>query len=128
MMGYCTPVWISDYTFNALFQRIQVVNGADLLYPAADLDRVWERARVDMKGNLAWLPPVTLHTPPGGRSTQVTVQTAAGAPSRVGGQYFPYDHVPGGVLLWPAGSSAVTGIQATIEGRALALGARASTP
>ena len=26
MMGYCTPEWISDYTYNALFNRITSVN------------------------------------------------------------------------------------------------------
>jgi hypothetical protein len=29
MMGYCEPSWISDYTYKAMFQRVQAVNGAE---------------------------------------------------------------------------------------------------
>ena len=116
MMGYCNPVWISDYTFNAIFQRIKTVNGAKILYPPELLDRVWERARLDMHGNLVWLPPIQLATPPEGQSTTVTVQSAGGAQAISGGQFFPYDHIAGGELLWPPGASAASSIQVALGG------------
>ncbi len=120
MMGYCDPVWISDYTFNAIFTRMKFVNGASIYYPPELRNRVWDRARVDMNGNLAWLPSITLATPPAGLATTVTVQTAGGA-AGVDGQYFTYDHIPGGVLLWPAGTAPTTGISVSVGGKQLAL-------
>ena len=120
MMGYCTPVWISDYTFNAIFQEMKLVNGAELLYPPSELDRLWERARVDMAGNLEWLPSVPLHVPPAGQATPVTVTTAGGS-ATAAGQYFSYDHIPGGVLLWPAGASAAASIRVAVGGQSKTL-------
>jgi hypothetical protein len=38
MMGYCEPSWISDYTYKAMFQRVQAVNGAGQ-------QLAWETAR-----------------------------------------------------------------------------------
>jgi hypothetical protein len=115
MMGYCDPAWISDYTFNALFQRIKTVNGAEFIYPPGEMDRVWERARVKMDGTLEWLPNVQLHLPPIGESTKVEVTTLGGT-LRVQGHYFPYDHIPGGLLLWPVGTAPATCIAASIGG------------
>jgi len=120
VMGYCDPVWISDYTFNAIFQRIKLVNGAEIIYPPGEIDRVWERARLGLDGNLAWLPPLQLHTPPTGQATPVTVKSAGGS-AGVSGQYFPYDHIAGGVLLWPQGASPATGVQVSLGGQVKSL-------
>jgi hypothetical protein len=35
MMGYCDPMWVSDYAFNAIFNEIKTVNGAEIIYPPA---------------------------------------------------------------------------------------------
>jgi len=120
VMGYCDPVWISDYTFNAIFQRIKTVNGAKIIYPPELLDRIWERARLDMLGNLVWLPPIQLQTPPEGQSTTVTVQSAGGAQA-VTGQFFPYDHIAGGELLWPQGSAPAASVQVSLGGQVRSL-------
>ncbi|MEO7329026.1 MAG: M66 family metalloprotease, partial [Minicystis sp.] len=55
MMGYCSPIWISDYTFTAIFKRIKLVNNADFIYPEGSLDRTYERVRIDAQGNATWL-------------------------------------------------------------------------
>ncbi len=116
MMGYCDPVWISDYTFNAIFQEMKTVNGAEIIYPANMLNRIWERALVDMNDNLQWLPSITLPTPPSGQSTPVTVQSAGGS-AAITGQFFPYDHIPGGILLWPEGSSPANSVAVSLGGQ-----------
>jgi hypothetical protein len=116
MMGYCDPKWISDYTFNALFNRIKEVNHASIVYPADSLDRVWERASVDAQGNLKWLSPIQRHLPPQGKPTPVTVQTAGGS-SLVSGHLFSYDHLAGGVLFWQRGASPATGVQVSLDGQ-----------
>jgi hypothetical protein len=120
LMGYCSNYWISDYTFKAIFQRIKTVNKAKKVYPKELLNRTWERARVGADGKLSSLPPVAMELPPEGEATAVTVSTAAGS-TAVNGQFFPYDHLPGGVLLWPAGASATTSIEASIDGKKVTL-------
>src|SRR5262249_27790384 len=98
------------------FNEIKTVNHAKIVYPPGLLDRTWERAALDMQGNLSWLSPIHLATPPGGQVTPVTVQTANG-PSAVDGRFITYDHLPGGILFWPAGSSPATGVQASLGGQ-----------
>jgi hypothetical protein len=115
-MGYCDPVWISDYTYSALFQRIQAVNGAKIVYPSAFVDRLWERAKLDAHGNLVPWPSIQLHNPPGGLETPVTVTTAGGT-TALPGHFVSFDHLPGGLLFWPAGSSPATGVEATLGGQ-----------
>jgi hypothetical protein len=116
MMGYCDPVFISDYVFNAIFNEIKTVNHAEIIYPPGLLDRTWERAVLDMHGNLSWIAPIHLPTPPGGQATPVTVQTANGT-AAVDGRFITYDHLPGGILFWPEGSSPATGVQASLGGQ-----------
>lgn len=116
MMSYCGPKWISDYNYAAIFANLQAVNGAEIVYPAGSLDRLWERAKVDAQGNLTWLPSTQLHLPPEGQAVPVDVQTAGGG-SVAAGHLYSYDHLPGGVLFWPAGSSPTTGVQVTLGGK-----------
>ena len=95
-MSYCSPTWVSDYTYKALFQRLKHVNGAMIQVPPGLLDRTWERVRV-LGGQAQWTTPVTMSRPPVGRSVSVEVSTVAGtAPSE--GHYYAYDHLQGGLL------------------------------
>ena len=116
MMGYCDHDWISDYTFKAIFDRMKTVNGAELIVPAELQNLTWERARIDGAGKLTWVAPVTMARPPLGQPTDVTVLGAAGAHVVVG-QLFPYDHLPGGVLLWQRAKVPIAGIQVTLGGK-----------
>jgi hypothetical protein len=125
MMGYCDNNWISDYTFKAIFDRMKTVNGAAYVVPPGLRNQAWERARFDGQGHLTWLTPVTLARPPIGELTDVTVQSAAGA-EVVGGHVFPYDHLPGGVLMWQkapdgAARAQVSSIQVTLDGKVSSL-------
>ncbi len=61
-MGYCTPIWISDFTYKALFDRIK-----------------------------------------------------------------SYDHLPGGVLVWPQPNRATTGITVHRAGRVTKLSRAAAS-
>lgn len=88
LMGYCSPDWISDYTYEALFTRIKYVNGA-LIKPGPARGYRW--ATVDGE-TLTYGPRFTGTLPPGGEP-----KTVGGAT----GWYYPFDHVPGGMLLVP---------------------------
>jgi hypothetical protein len=100
LMSYCTPIWVSDYQFTALFNRIKAVNGASIFVPDELKNLTYDRARIDGEGQLHWLSPVTLEMPPSADPVDLTVESDAGT-SLVTGQFYPYDHLPGGVVLWP---------------------------
>jgi hypothetical protein len=120
LMSYCGPSWVSDYTFEALFDRLAQVNNASVIYPQNALDRSYERARVNVDGSLSWLPPATLHTPPLSSPTQVSLSSAAGTTTTIA-HYVAYDHLPGGVLVWPAPAAATTAMALNLDGKALSL-------
>lgn len=110
VMGYCQPVWVSDFTYKALFDRVKIVNNASILFAPELLDRTYQRARVDGDGNLTWIKDILIHTPPMAQSQSITVQSDLGD-SVVEAQLYPYDHLPGGVLVWPqplAATKAIT--------------------
>jgi len=111
VMGYCDPVWVSDFTYKGFFNRAKAVNNASIVVPPELLNRTYDRARVDAEGNLHWLPAIPLEIPPQSNPVDVTVETGDGTHA-VAGHYYEYDHLPGGVVLWPqhggAPSSAVT--------------------
>lgn len=39
------------------------------------------------------------------------------AATPVTGHYFPYDHLPGGVILWPQGKEAIAAISVKVGGK-----------
>lgn len=89
IMGYCQPQWISDYTYGAIFTRIKTVNGASWIPGPA---RGYRWASVDEKGEVTLGARFTSPWPPGGQEA-----TFGG----VKGWYYPYDHLPGGLLAVP---------------------------
>jgi hypothetical protein len=122
IMSYCSPSWISDYTFMKLFERFKIVNkAAKVQYPAEVLDRTYARVRIHPDGELVWRDPVKLHRPPVGHETKsVTVLTPTG-PELVTGQYYPNDHIKGGVLLLPLPAAQTFTLKVDYEGQARTL-------
>lgn len=121
VMSYCTPYWPSDYTYKALFTRIQSVNkpmtGTRVAYPESMLDQVYMRARIDDQGELSWMTPVTLHTPPVGAETKtVTMETDTGSEA-ITGQYYPYDHIGGGILVWRESERPISTVKVNVAGK-----------
>lgn len=114
-MGYCQDTWVSDYTYNALFNRLQAVNGSALWqWDPALLDRTYERIRIDVDGT-TWTEPLTLHTPPMGELKTLTVTDAQGERD-VTGRFYRYSHLPGGVLLFPRGQLRAEAVSFDLEG------------
>jgi hypothetical protein len=107
-MGYCTPMWVSDYTFKAFHTRVQLADGANIVYPPEMMDLTWERVRIDGHGGATFLDPIELHKPPMNDPIQVELTTEAGTLA-VTGHYYKYDHLDGGLLLVPQPQSAITG-------------------
>lgn len=115
MMGYCNPTWVSDYTFKALFSRVKSVNGAQIVYPPDQMDRMWQRARIDSQGNIKFFTTVKRHEPPIGEAKSLTIETPNGSKSVVG-HYLAFDHLDGGILMWEE-DPALTGITIDIANK-----------
>ena len=112
LMGYCSPYWVSDYTYKALFSRLKFVNSASAVFPPETLNRTYERVRVDANGVATFLEPITLRKPPMAQSKSVVLESGAGAQTVVG-QLYTYDHLEGGLVFWP--QPAQPSNRATIE-------------
>ena len=119
-MGYCFPIWISDYTFSALFNRIKQVNGAQIVVPQDQLDRTYEQIAIAPDGTATWNPPMKLHRPPMGEAKTVTLATASG-PITVTGAFFPYDHLDGGILFVQQPADVATGLSVDLDGKLVQL-------
>ena len=128
VMGYCWPIWISDYTFTRIFQHATAIAGASIDVPPALMNREYHRLRVDGEGKLTWLTPVKLATPPLGEAVSVTIATTDDAED-VPGSLFRFDHLPGGTLLVPKSTSLAANIKSletVVDGKKFFAGA--STP
>lgn len=103
MMSYCTPAWISDYNYSAIFSRISYVNAHGYFIASADAARAPGRFRVALiepDGSLQWGVPVDLDTPVMGRSIEVTTVDENGhATGSIQGFYTPFADLPGGELF-----------------------------
>ena len=102
MMGYCSPVWISDYTFGALFTRMNYVSTHPSIHYGADATTRYRFVSVGMDGKLTWGDDITLAEPPIGEAHTVTYLGADGKViDTATGQYYPYNDLPGGYMLVP---------------------------
>lgn len=102
VMGYCQPSWISDYHYERLADRVLSDNGLLKDYhpgPGQPLrpHEPMVRAVVGEGGTLS-IPegPAQVGWPELGLPREIAV-----GQERVVGYWFPYDHLPGGVLMVP---------------------------
>jgi hypothetical protein len=124
-MGYCSPTWISDYTFKAITTRMAYVAGTPFLSIAKDAPKKFRFVDVGMDGKLTWGDSITLDEPPMSDPHTVSYLGADGSTvETTTGFYYPYDDLPGGYMLVPelptsAKGIAISGLSPTIESRLL---------
>lgn len=103
VMGYCDPDWISDFNFKRLFTRVTYVNSNAYMIPAADPTRApgrFRMASVDVDGSLSWGSTIDTQTSISGQEREITLLDAKEQPiGSVVGFFYPYTHLPGGILL-----------------------------
>ncbi len=101
LMAYCSPVWVSDYTWNAFNARIRAVGPqAQIVGGPAPQEQV-----------VVIVGPDGLRSPrrvagsrfvPGGE-LRATARDADGATvSQGAARFLPFDHLDGGLLVFPA--------------------------
>lgn len=101
VMGYCQPIWISDFTYKALADRVRTVNlqgsisGANPLVP-----HPVQRIYVGAGGVLSWGRELQMADVVGGVDVEVVYRDASGgAVAKRTGHRYGYDHLPGGFVL-----------------------------
>jgi hypothetical protein len=127
IMGYCDNQWISDYNFVKLWNRVKNVNTASWQLPAnATFD--YDVIALDGAGGARWAQSIERRRPLlGGGGVDVVIDEAGetsragrptGKPSTVRGEYFRFDHIPGGWLFVPRTRSAAATYRFHLGGRA----------
>ncbi|MBS2019414.1 MAG: hypothetical protein JST00_41515 [Deltaproteobacteria bacterium] len=119
MMGYCPNEWVSDYTFTALFDRIAQVNGfqatsatgssntaSAAMAAVAHGVQTYRTTLVNADGSLEEGGTFELtEAPDGGELRAATFVSATGQTlGQRDARFYPYDHLPGGVLVTPVGT------------------------
>jgi len=112
IMSYCQPSWVSDYTWEAFYNRIVSVNG--LGSRIVNGTPTWyQTAIVGANGTIRrGTSEVELMLPPEGERHVLELLDADGALiEAVEGILMPFDHLPGGVLLVPEVPTSVTSVR-----------------
>jgi hypothetical protein len=116
IMGYCDTQWISDYNFAALLARGRNVNQPR--WHAGTEKKAHVVVSYDGDKATGW-NEVEM-APTAGSSVSVRATTSAGE-STLDGQFFAYDHLPGGWVIFEKPAATITRVDMTIEGRLVAL-------
>lgn len=75
-MGYCNPAWVSDYTFSAMFRRLESVNRSRGTQNAG-VEESYRVAISDLDG-LRWGQPVVLLRAPQGETVRARITSPDG--------------------------------------------------
>jgi hypothetical protein len=101
-MGYCDPTFVSDYTFGALATRMSIVYGA--AFEIAGPAQTYRMVNVHEDGSLEAGDEVVTARPAYGEPRTAHLTLTNGKKGAVTGAYYPWDHLPGGLLVVPVGA------------------------
>ncbi len=123
IMGYCPPTWVSDYTYNALFTRVQQVNGAeDVIGSPTKFTTPQPYRFVNLydDGSVRWGQAINMHDKPSGLADHtITYLDANGKTLGTASAHMHrFDHSNGGYLLVPEGPAGYVSIRVTNVGKA----------
>ena len=116
MMGYCSPIWVSDYTWFHLAERTAALNepvptGFSVAEPT-----YWQRYAVELDGSVVPIGEPTLRRrAPVGTERTIVVEDARGTSTETAA-WFPSSHLEGaGMLLreLPSGTGLLDAVEAT---------------
>lgn len=102
-MSYCTPTWVSDYTYNGLLDRIVAVNAlASMQLPDGFTER-WVSLAIGIDGVTRRGPDLELQFPPSDpyERTVELLDASGTVIDQVVGYLQPYADLPGGLVLFP---------------------------
>jgi len=100
-MSYCSPVFVSDYTFGGIAGQLQKIaaKAGNVHYAASTNYRLID---VAPDGSARWGEVMPMRMPPAADSTPVAFVDSAGKILlQTKGWYHPYDRIEGGMLVVP---------------------------
>lgn len=101
-LAYCNPMWVSDYTYSALFDRLSYVNGRMSFYTSTQTTTTFRVALIDGEGGVEWGEPIELRSAPTGEEHELAVFDEDGeSAGTLKGYFYEYSHLPGGTMLIP---------------------------
>lgn len=111
-MSYCQPVWISDYTYKALFERIAFVNASPYMALPPGFPEKWASIVIEVDGSLHWGGNTRLDSAPSGTpKTLYLLDENGNEIGDVTGFYYGNHHLSSGSILVPedelAGAKAI---------------------
>ncbi len=102
-MSYCSPTWISDYTYKALFRRVKAVNNLPKIIVPPYFQKTWLSVSIDLDDSLSLGPELSLEMLPEGEEWEVEwLDNAGNVLDVMMGYFYPYSHISGGLVLFPA--------------------------
>ncbi|MBW2277197.1 MAG: hypothetical protein JRF63_06875 [Deltaproteobacteria bacterium] len=108
-MSYCDPTWVSDYTYNALYDRIMAVNALASKKGPAEPPSAWYSLVVDLDGDVAQGPVFWLDTPPVGRPRSIDLLDSQGQiVESITARFQPFSRGPAGLLVFTEPATGVT--------------------
>ena len=111
-MSYCSPYWVSGFTYEALATRIQQVDELYGQHARTPPPQTWVAVLLRSDGGAEWIGERTVRREPGPRTVPVTLLDEDGRElGEAKGWYAPFDHVPAGILSLPDPGPAVAGLR-----------------
>lgn len=111
MMSYCSPIWISAYTYNGLYNRMSNVNTLSYIVDAEQVHEEgsqgadsWMSVVVEPTGEVKWGYPIAAPSVPDLQVEHRSAYLIGEAGARIGkveGIYMPFGHGEGGILSFP---------------------------
>lgn len=107
VMGYCQNLWISDYNYNAIFERIVAIRQSASVAPPYAARKEPSRYRVATSngaGELTWDGELDLDDDQIAGTTKLQAKFLADKGDIVlnrTAHFFPFDHLPGGFVVVP---------------------------
>jgi len=99
LMSYCSPIWVSDYNYGALYDRVKAIKSQRSVR-AADVERSYRSIQVEPDGEAIIGELLTVFGEAQGDPQPLEWLNADGTPlKQVQGYYYPYSHLDGGIVL-----------------------------
>lgn len=124
IMAYCSPNWISDYTYGALLARGALVNITGASAPEVEPGTFgsWDTALLDGDGVVSsWTTGEFEYSPSddplASRYAVRLLDEDEGLVREVEAELAAFDHLPGGILIWPSGGETVRAAEVQGLGR-----------
>ena len=120
VMSYCSPVWISDYTYRGLFERLDYIASESFKALAVQPPELFRLARIHRAGNSLWLGQQWRRRAGRPRYRELDLLDEAGrGVGSVRAELVAVDHAAGGYLWLPAAALATFGSARSVDLRAL---------